>query len=63
MKKASLLEFEIAIEQFIADESEQQELIELCKTEFRKRPRPSMHAANMLRAKGHHDIVNYIFSE
>ena len=63
MKRASLLEFELAIEQFVADEAKQEELIELCTSEFEKEPRPALHCANMLRARGHHDIVNYVMSE
>ena len=62
MKRVSLLEFELAIELFIEDESEQEELIALCKSEFEKEPRPAWHCANMLRNRGHHDIVNYLTS-
>ena len=45
MKKASLLEFELAIEMFVSSEKEQEELIELCKTEFEKEPRPAYFCA------------------
>lgn len=61
--RVSRLTLELAIEEFIDDPIEREEIEALCRDAMRIRPIPFAHAADRLRALGHHDIVNYCLSQ
>ena len=55
--KVRLFDVELAIENCIESEFEQSEILELCKSEMKKRPSPFLHCANMLERMGYHEVV------
>ena len=52
----------IAIENIEKDQEVADELIELCRHEFKKRPMPGWHCCSMLQARGRMDIINEALS-
>ena len=61
--RVSRLSLELAIEQFVDDEKERAEIEALCLPAMSKKPVGFVHAADILRARGHNDIVHYCLSQ
>ena len=61
--RVSRLSLELAIEQFIPDEKERAEIEEICQAAMSTKPVGFVHAADILRARGHNDIVHYCLSQ